>query len=145
MTAFKPHQRDNSSPLCFAAQAGSVYHFAMNKKQYTGIFSLARRDTLESAGYQVGGSSDLGKDYVLNFQFSGQSQRSSGRSRLELRGDSSSGRQLSVAIEDAPRNRLWRARIDLRASKADDIALADTVMPALIAKLGCTVYALRVP
>ena len=46
----------------------------MNKKQYTGIFSLARRDTLESAGYQVGGSSDLGKGYVLNFQFAGQSQ-----------------------------------------------------------------------
>ncbi len=82
---------------------------------------------MESSGYQVGGSSDLGKGYVLNFQFAGQSQRNSGRSRLELRGDSSSGRQFSVAIEDAVRNPLWRARIDLRASKADDIALADTV------------------
>ncbi len=128
------------------------------------------RDALEGAGYRVSGNDDLGKGHILNFQFSGQSPSSGGRSRLELRGDSSSGRsgdvdltmrwkarpdkvspavrrdrQFSVVIEDNARNPLWRARIYLRANEADDIALADAVMPALIANLGRTVYALRVP
>mgnify|MGYP007063508249 CR=1 FL=1 len=49
------------------------------------------RDALESARCQVGSSSDLSKGYVLNFQFYGQSQRSSGHSRLKLRADSSNG------------------------------------------------------
>jgi|GEM_PF-949456 hypothetical protein len=237
MPTINPLQRDNSSPssppLGFASQAGSVYHFAMNKIQHPanyfrtwragltlvvgltvaganfavlaqsgseaaadkvtgtldataereipkGAAILVRassgapesqaiadllRDALENAGYRVNAAGG----YNLSFQVSGQSPTKGRRSRLELRGDRGSsssgdvditmrwktkpdkdipvrhGRRLSVAIEDAARNQVWRARIDLHPSRADDIALADAVMPALIANLGRTVYALRVP
>ena len=55
------------------------------------------------------------------------------------------GWRLSISISDKDRNLVWQARIDLRASDAGDLAMVNAVMPALIANMGRTVYALRVP
>lgn len=123
------------------------------------------RDALERAGYQTAG----GLDYSLSFLLSGASPDSRRGASLELRGSDGSsssgdvqltmrwkatgdktarprrGRRLSISISDKDRNLVWQARIDLRASDAGDLAMVNAVMPALIANMGRTVYALRVP
>jgi hypothetical protein len=51
---------------------------------------------------------------------------------------------LSVSVTDGDRNEVWRARIDMQ-SGGDYVDLANAFMPALIANLGRTVFALPVP
>ena len=55
------------------------------------------------------------------------------------------GRYLSVSVTDSDRNEVWRARIDMQSGGGDDFDLANAFMPALIANLGRTVFALPVP
>ncbi len=123
------------------------------------------RDALEAAGFRPGG----GAGYSLTFLISGEGSYGRRGSSLELRGSegsSSSGeveltmrwkatrdktrgaresRRLTISITDGDRAEVWQARIELRASDADDLAMVNAVMPALIANIGRTVYALRVP
>lgn len=127
------------------------------------------RQALKESGHRPAPSDGSGGGYVLSFRVSGDSPDAGGRSALELRGNrgsSSSGdvelkmrwklkrgdaapvrraRRLSVSIMDADRNQVWRARIEMQPNDADDLAMVDAVMPALMANLGRTVYALRVP
>ncbi len=127
------------------------------------------RNGLETAGYPSRKASSSGNGFTLNFQVSGEKPDSGGRSGLELsgnRGSSSSGdvdlkmrwktkpdkkkrvqrrRQLQLSIEDGNRNLIWQARVNLHTGGSSDVAAVDAIMPSLIANMGRTVYALRVP
>ncbi|MFP6699658.1 MAG: hypothetical protein VCF08_22650 [Alphaproteobacteria bacterium] len=52
---------------------------------------------------------------------------------------------MSASVTDGNQNKVWRARIDMQSGGGDDFDLANAFMPALIANLGRTVFALRVP
>ncbi len=123
------------------------------------------RAALENAGYQP--SEDGG--YVLRFQISGDSPDGGGRSAFELRGDRGSrssgdvelkmrwkmkrgeaapmrrGRRLLVSMVKGAQNQVWQARVEIQANDADDLTVVEALIPALMANLGRTVYALRVP
>lgn len=123
------------------------------------------RQALEDAGHPP--SQDRSA-YVLNFQIVGDSP-SGNRAALELHGDRGShdagnvelkmrwktrpekfnapprGRRLVLSIVDADQMPVWRARVELHPTDADNVAVVDALMPALMANLGRTVYALRVP
>ncbi|MBT6430896.1 MAG: hypothetical protein HOK30_24725 [Rhodospirillaceae bacterium] len=123
------------------------------------------RAGLEEAGFQTGSH----QTYHLSFRISGDSPHSRRGSSLELSGSEGSsssgdvnlkmrfkttsdkpnrtrrGRRLSISISDKDRNPVWQARLELQATDADDLAMVDAVMPALMANIGRTIYALRVP
>ncbi len=123
------------------------------------------REALAESGYQP--PADGG--YVLSFQLSSDSADPGRRSGFELRGESGSRysneveltmrwkmrrtddipkrrrRRLSVSVVDAEKNQVWQARVEMRGDGADDLTMVETVIPALMANFGRTVYALRVP
>ena len=123
------------------------------------------RDALEDAGFRLRG----GGGYELQFRVSGVSPQGRSGSSLNLSGDGGSGpsgtvdlkmrwkaetdkaaaprrsRQISVLVTDADRNEVWRAHIRLQSASGGDLTLAHAMVPALIAHLGRTVFALRVP
>ncbi len=127
------------------------------------------RDALENSGYSPGNSGDSGQGFILNFQITSGNPGGGAGSALELSGNRGSGssgnvdlkmrwktkpdktrrvrrdRQLLLSIEDGNRNLIWQARLTLHAGESNDVTAVDAVMPALIANLGRTVYALRVP
>jgi len=122
------------------------------------------RESLEDAGCKL----RRGVGYELRFRVSGIRPHGRSSSALKLSGDGSSGasnnvdlkmrwkadrdqaggqrrgRYLSVSVTDGNRNEVWRARIDMQSGSGDDFDLANAFMPALIADLARTVFALRV-
>ena len=133
--------------------------------QMTAIAELFR-EKLEEAGYQ--GPTPTG--YVLSFQLSGDKPKDARRSQFQLRGDGGSSsssenvdltmrwkattdktsptrraRHLTVSLANAERNQIWQAKIVFKAADADDFTLVEAILPSLIANMGNTVYALRVP
>lgn len=123
------------------------------------------REALSESGYQppaVGG-------YVLSFHLSSDSPDRGRHSGFELRGESGSRysnevdltmrwkmtrtdtppkrrrRRLRVSVVDEEKNLVWQARVEMRGDGANDLTMVETVIPALMANFGQTVYALRVP
>ena len=81
------------------------------------------------------GGSGVPNNVDLNMRWKADRDQAGGQRR---------GRYLSVSVTDGNRNEVWRARIDMQSGSGDDFDLANAFMPALIADLGRTVFALRV-
>jgi len=151
---------------CRHLGCGRSGYTAERRRHPRPAFAELFREKLEEAGYQ--GPTPTG--YVLSFQLSGDKPKDARRSQFQLRGDGGSSsssenvdltmrwkattdktsptrraRHLTVSLANAERNQIWQAKIVFKAADADDFTLVEAILPSLIANMGNTVYALRVP
>jgi len=155
---------DASAQSAIPHDAAIGVHVSSGRPEVQAIADLFR-EALKNLGHQPPAQGG----YVLNFQFSSDSPDAGGRSALELRGDGGSsnssdvelkmrwkmkrgdtapvrrGRRLLVTVVDGAQNQVWQARVEIQANDADDLTMAEAVIPALMANFGRTVFALRVP
>ncbi len=123
------------------------------------------RAALDDSGYRTGAAAD----FNLTFRIAADRPRTRRGTAMELRGSEGSssegdvqlkmrwkatrgdaagrrpGRRLTVSISDQDQNDIWLAHVEFQSGDADDLAMISAVMPALIANIGHSVFALRVP
>jgi hypothetical protein len=149
-----------------ALPAGANFRVrAMSGTRSAALIADLFRHQLGESGYRVAADAA----YVLSFQLGGENPADDRDSGFELRGQGGSSdaenvqltmrwrakrgdtakaerrRRLLVTVRDDQRRLIWRARVALPPTDRDDAEIVEAIAPAIVAQLGRTVYALRVP